>query len=152
MAITAKRRVFIEEYLQTWNASEAARRAEYAHPGSEGHRLLKNAEIQEAIHERLADKAMSSDEVLVRLAEHARASMGDFVTLGLDGEPLLDFEKAEDKLHLIKKLWKDKKGDWRIELYDAQAALLNIGRGHAMFVDKHEVTGPVTLRVVYEDE
>jgi len=34
--------------------------------------------IQEAIKARLAEKAMSADEVLVRLAEHARGDMGTF--------------------------------------------------------------------------
>lgn len=48
-----KRRKFIAAFLgpARLNASEAARLAGYAHPGAEGHRLLKNAEVQEAIAE-----------------------------------------------------------------------------------------------------
>lgn len=71
MSLTNKRRVFVEQYLQCWNASEAARRAGYAHR-SEGPRLLSNADIQVYINLRLADMQMSADEVLNRLADHAR--------------------------------------------------------------------------------
>lgn len=49
MALTGKRQTFVTEYLRTWNASEAARIAGYAHPGSDGHRLLKISEIAEEI-------------------------------------------------------------------------------------------------------
>ena len=72
MPLTNKRIVFVEEYLSCWNASEAARRAGYKHPGSQGHALLQIPEIQAYIKLRLADMQMSADEVLNRLADHAR--------------------------------------------------------------------------------
>ena len=71
MPLTNKRIAFVEEYLSYWNASEAARRAGYAHR-SEGSRLLANADIQAYIKLRLADMQMSANEVLNRLADHAR--------------------------------------------------------------------------------
>lgn len=78
--LTTKQRVFVEEYLTCWNASEAARRAGYAAPHNiQGPRLLSNVSIQTEIQRRLAEKAMSANEVLARLAEHARGSMGDFL-------------------------------------------------------------------------
>lgn len=77
MSLTTKRIKFVEEYLRCWNASEAARRAEYAYPGTEGHRLLQIAEIQEYIKVRLAEVAMSADEVLQRLADKARGDDRD---------------------------------------------------------------------------
>lgn len=72
MALSNKRRIFIEEYLKCWNASEAARQAGYKHPGSMGHFLLKIHEIQEAIEERINDLSMSADEVIIRLTNIAR--------------------------------------------------------------------------------
>ena len=72
MALTNKRRVFVYEYLKCWNASEAARRANFKQPHSQGSRLLENVEVQAYIKARLAETAMSADEVLNRLADHAR--------------------------------------------------------------------------------
>jgi hypothetical protein len=77
--LTNKQRVFVEAYLQTWNASEAARQANYAHPGQQGERLLKKVEVAAAIEQRVKAMAMQADEVLARLAEQARANAGDFV-------------------------------------------------------------------------
>lgn len=119
-----KRQVFIEEYLQHWNATKAAEEAGYAHPGQQGHRLLKNVEVQRAIEERIAELKMSTDEILLRLADQARGSMADFIEATIDGGFILDLDKAEDagKLHLIKSIAETKHGV-RIELYNAQAAL-----------------------------
>lgn len=160
MALNDKRRIFVEEYLATWNASEAARRAGYAHPGSEGHRLLKIAEISEEISRRVAEKTLTADEVLVRLGEHARGSMGDFAKVNGRGQPYFDLQAAQqaNKLHLIKKLKtktrtinieqddeeegntdKDQQYGYatevtiEFELYDAQAALVHIGKHHGLF-------------------
>ena len=58
MALTDKRQVFVEEYLRTWNASEAARIAGYAHPGSDGHRLLKISEIAEEIQRNVSERGV----------------------------------------------------------------------------------------------
>jgi len=69
--LTNKRIAFVEHYLACWNASEAARRAGYAHR-TEGSRLLSNADVQAYVKLRLADMQMTADEVLNRLANHAR--------------------------------------------------------------------------------
>ena len=42
-------------------------------------RLLTNADIQAEIQARLAEKKMSADEVLIRLANMARADIADFI-------------------------------------------------------------------------
>ena len=53
MALTAKERKFVAEYVKALNASEAARKAGYSErsAGELGYRLLKKVEIQEAIAE-----------------------------------------------------------------------------------------------------
>lgn len=137
MALTAKRRAFIDAYLQCWNASQAARQAGYAKPGQEGHRLLKNAEIADEVRRRVADRAMTADEALLRLAEQARASIEDFADIqdGIPNGLFLNFEKAkrDGKLHLIKKLRYNAQGYPEIELYDAQAALHLLGKHLGLF-------------------
>lgn len=52
MTINLKQQAFIEAYLETFNASEAARVARYTHPGQQGHRLLRNPKIQPIIEKR----------------------------------------------------------------------------------------------------
>jgi phage terminase small subunit len=82
VALTTKQQAFVEFYLMCWNASEAARRAEYTGQANVvGPRLLANVSIQAAIQERLAELKMSADEVLTRLTDHARATADDFLTI-----------------------------------------------------------------------
>lgn len=149
MALTKRRKLFIEEYLECWNGSEAARRAGYAHPGVEACRLLKNAEIQEAINDRLAEKCMSADEVLLRLADMARGDIRDFVLVGEKGSWTIDWETVKGKTHIIKKAYDTKHG-LSFELYDAQAALEKIGRAHGIFKSVHEHTGKDGGKIEHE--
>lgn len=143
MGLTNKRLAFIEEYLQCWNSSEAARRAGYkGRPNTIGSRLLTNVDIMAEIKRRLAVKSMSADEVLLRLTEHARGDVGDYLNILPGGQAIINLEKAKQakKLHLIKKLKVTKTGP-EIELYDAQAALVQLGRAHQLFTDKVELVG-----------
>ena len=146
MALTGKRQAFVDEYLKCWNASEAARVAGYAVPGVEGHRLLKIAEISEEVQRRVSERAMSADEVLVRLAAQARGSMEDFVEVvpGVN-VPLLRLDKAHaaGKFALVKKLKYTTDGGVEFELYDAQAALVQLGKVHKLFVDRQDVNATV---------
>lgn len=136
-----KRKAFLNAYLKTFNATEAARIADYAHPGSQGHRLLKDVEIQAAIQARLDEMVMAADEVLARLADQARASFEDFLRYDEAEDQLaIDLAKAggRGKLHLVKKLAVDKDGGMSLELYSAQAALKLLGQHHKLFTQNHE--------------
>ena len=66
MGLTNRRKIFVEEYLKTWNASEAARRAGYKHPGVTGCKLLKNAEIAEAVERNLSELKATKPDVAIR--------------------------------------------------------------------------------------
>jgi len=82
MALSAKQQAFVEHYLVTWNASEAARRAGYkTKPNVQGARMLANASISAAVQARLAELKMSADEVLTRLSAQARGSLEDFLRI-----------------------------------------------------------------------
>jgi len=138
--LSNKQRVFVEEYLRCWNASEAARRAGYkGNVDVAASRLLVNASIQALIKARLAEKTMSADAALARLTEQARAAYADY--LKDNGEVDLQRMLADGKGHLIKG-YKWFKGELTVEFYDAQAALGQIARAHGLFVDKTALTDP----------
>jgi hypothetical protein len=138
MGLTNKRRVFIEEYLKCWNATEAARLAGYKNPNKMGPRLVKVGIVQDSIQRRLDEKAMGANEVIARLGDHARGSMEFFIDPGVPGG-MLDLEKAArlGLLHLIKSVSWTRQGV-KIELYDAQSALVHLGRHHGVFTDRVE--------------
>ena len=136
--LTTKQRIFLETYLACWNATEAARVAGYKHPNTQGPRLLVNVRIREAVEERLKVKALEADEVLQALSEIAAGSMADFTEIDDEGGIRLDMNKAKlkRKLQIVKKL-KFKDGVLEsIELYDRQAALVQLGRHYQLFTDK----------------
>lgn len=163
MALSNKQRAFVEHYIILWNASEAARRAGYSHKNANvvGPRLLANVGISAEISLRLANLQMSADEVLVRLTEHARGTMADFVDIKTGA---LDLKKADDagKMHLLKKYIRttsttrtDEGSEITddhisLELYDAQAALVDLGKHHKLFTERHEHSGPDGGPIVVE--
>ncbi len=137
--LSNKQKVFVEEYLKCWNATEAARRAGYTERflHTNASKLLQNTTIKARIEARTEELKMSTDEVLTRLADQARGDVSQFLnphTLGLD------VEKIHANGRLIKSITPTKDGH-KIELYDAQAALVHIGKAQGMFTDKVEVTG-----------
>ena len=141
MALTIKRRAFIEEYLRCWNATEAARLAGYKKPRQMGSRLLSIVDIQEKIEKRLDEKAMGADEVLTRLAEQARGDIDECLKTD-HNVTMIDWGKLKAKglTHLVKKFKQTKQG-LEVEFYDAQTALVHLGRHHKLFTDKTELTG-----------
>jgi phage terminase small subunit len=145
--MTKKQRVFIEEYLQCWNATEAALRAGYSKRSARvtASKLLTKTNIQEKIQKRIHEKAMSADEVLIRLAEQARGVPNEYRNeLGqLDIKKLMD----DGKGHLIKKDYKNAQGRV-IEFYDAQHALELLGKHHKLFADRQEYEGEINIRII----
>lgn len=151
--MTNKQRLFIEAYLTYWNATKAAIEAGYSPDTaySIGSENLKKPEIAAAIQQAIDERAMSANEVLLRLASHARGTMEDFI----DPDSLtLDLRKAAEsgQLHLIKKfkvttITKDdaQTDVTEFELYDSQAALVHLGRHHKLFTDKMSLDGELTV-------
>ena len=138
MALSAKRRAFVEEYLRCWVAAEAARRAGYSErtARSQGQRLLTNVDVQAHIALRLKEKAMTADEALQRIGEQARASYAPYITD--QGTVDLAGLLAAGLGHLIKSTKQDRWGAVTVEFYDAQSALTLIGRHYALFTDRME--------------
>lgn len=154
--LTDKQKMFVEHYLTCWNATQAAKRAGYEGNdvtlGAVGYENLRKPQIAKYVQKRMSEACMSADEVLSRLADHARGSMRPF--LDQCGESVrvdISEEEPGDKpIHLIKKIrvkhtmrtTKDgeeiEEFDNSIELHDSQAALVHIGRHYVLFTDRTE--------------
>lgn len=156
--LTNKQRVFIEEYLQCWNATEAARRAGYSERTaySQGQRLLKHVEVSAAIETRIAEKQMSADEALTLLADMARGDLGEFMDVTPSGFvlDLLNDDGSRKNTRLIRKIKQKvttflakKESDedreiieTEVELYDAQAAIDKVLRVAGKYKDNVDLT------------
>lgn len=140
MTLTKKQQLFINKYFECgFNATRAAIAAGYSEATaySQGSRLLKKVEITEEISCRMADQAMTPNEVIARLADQARGDMADFI--GLDSEKI----KKHPQSKLIKKFKSvtsrlDEKvisERVEIELHDPQAALTTLAKHHGLLKD-----------------
>lgn len=83
MALTAKQKIFVQEYLVDLNATAAAKRAGYSEKTaySMGQRLLKNVEVQKAIQKantaRQQRTEITQDYVIGKLKEIADQDASD---------------------------------------------------------------------------
>lgn len=168
MALSPKHREFINQYIACYfNATEAYKRvypkSSYDAARAHGARLVANGNIAAEIQLRLDELVMGKDEVLIRLAEHAKADIKDFLAVAGNGDVALDIAGAEGKTHLIKKVTQRRtirttkdshieEAVLTLELHDAQAALVQIGKHHKLFADKVEHDGEVLIRVKYGDQ
>lgn len=156
----AKKRVdaFVEYYFsERFNGTKAATKAGYSARSAHvtASRLLKNPKVLAAIEKRMAELKMGADEVLMGLTEHARGSMADFLGVDKNGRATIDLKQATErgKLHLLKKIKITRKTGkiteftTEIELYDAQAAFVQLGRHHKLFTEKVQVDWAGELRL-----
>lgn len=109
-------------------------RAEYSPYVTSHHRL--NPELfsempEEARHRYIKGGKLDYAEVLKDGNGHLIEQV-----IGVDVESMI----ADDKVHLIKGV-KHTPNGINIEFYDAQSALVHVGRHHKLFTDKSEVTG-----------
>jgi phage terminase small subunit len=148
--LTDKQQAFINEYLKSWNATDAALKAGYSPKTarSMGAENLTKPYIASEIQQRIAEMKMSADEAITSLADIARGSLADFVNVQA-GLPVLDFGKAEraGKMHLLKKITYGK-GTISFELYDKQAALNTIAKHHGLLNDKIEIDINLVVQVM----
>jgi phage terminase small subunit len=163
VALSAKQQSFVEGYLRTWNATQAAIAAGYSEKtaGSQGFDLLKKPEIQAEIKARLEASAMTTDEVLARFAQQVRFDPTPYllfqevfdenedapvkVLMGID----IDKLQADGLGYLIKTISKTRTGV-RIEWHDGQRALELIGKHLGLFKEQIEHSGKIDIAKVGE--
>jgi phage terminase small subunit len=135
MALSKKRQAFINEYLQCFNATEAAIKAGYSKKTAHsiGWEILRIPEVADFISKRLGESAMSADEVLLRLAEHARSDYSKYIKR--DGYVDLGSLILDGKGHLIKGIKETKYGT-QVEFYDSQSALVTLAKHHGLLTDR----------------
>lgn len=139
--------LFAEGILAGKSATKAAQDAGYSSKSAynQANRLMRNDEVKAYIAKRLAEKVMPANEVLERLTQHARGTFAPF--LSADGTIDLNTEAAKEHIGLLKKVKVKERTyvrgetpvrevDTEIELQDQQAALVQMGRHHKLFVDR----------------
>jgi len=135
--LSYRQRLFVEFYLgeSSGSAVDAARRAGYRWPEKLGPRLVKKGGVQAAIDARVETAAMTSNEVLARLADVATFDMLDFIDVGKDGRVKVDLKlvKRLGLGHLIKRLRIHKDGTQDIELEPKVPALVKLGEHYNLW-------------------
>lgn len=149
--LTVMQRQFLVHYLLHGNATQAAEAAGYAHPGKQGSRLRRSRRITAAINEYFRAQELGAAEMVARLSQQARAGYADY--LEPDGSVDLAGLLAAGLGHLVKGVRETKYGR-QIEFYDAQTALVQIGRYHGLFTDRVDHTSdgePLRIEIRYAD-
>ncbi len=160
-----RKRIFIQHYLKTYNATQSAIAAKFSPKSAEcqGSRLLRNVKVQEAIAQeerKLENKVFTSKEKILReLALIGYSDMKDYITIDSTGcvqaigidDLVLGASRAIKKVkekRVIKASQgtKDKPSEdtilestFEFELHDKITALINMGKELGMFREKHEV-------------
>ena len=139
--LTPKQGAFIAAYLETLNASEAARRAGYSEKTaySIGEELLRKPEISDAIAKARKEHAernqINADRVLIELARIAFADVGD--VLNPDGSP-----KPLDQIdESARRAIADVDPSKRVKLHDKTRALGLLARHLGLLQDKLTLRG-----------
>lgn len=169
-SLTPKQQQFVEEYLLDLNATQAAVRAGYSKKTAAvvGHENLRKPEIAGSIKRaqdvRSKRTQITADRVLQELAKIAFANMGDYMAIGADGDPCLDFsalthDQTAALVEVTVEDFKDGRGakarDVRrvkFKLSDKRGALVDIGRHLGMFADRHEQTAGHRLSEMSDEE
>lgn len=144
-----KHQLFVDKYFElNLKQTKAAIAAGYSKKSArnQAYRLMKNDDIRKAIEQRLAQMAMGKNEVLARLADQARGDMGEFANIHsartLANHPssnlIKKFKRTITTSTVNEIVTVEEKIE--LELYDAQDALVQIGRYHKLFTDKTDLT------------
>lgn len=180
--LTDLQRAWLYAYLGAANfdQAKAARIAGYQASSAVafaviGHENRHHPVISELVEQHLDANAMTAKEVLMRLAEQARGDLGNMfrivdypvteeqvnketgaretVTVGYERRAVLDIANIIEngRSHLLKSYSQTQHGE-RVEMYDAQAALVHIGKAHGMFKDRVEHSGRINVHELSDDE
>ncbi len=157
--MTPKQQRFVAEYLVDLNATQAAIRAGYSAKTADvqGPRLLGNVGVASAIaaaRARLASKHdVTLDRIVSELAKIGFANMSDFMRVGANGDPYLDFssltrEQTAALAEVTVEDFVDGRGEdardvkrVKFKLWDKRAALVDLGKHLGIFIERHEHTG-----------
>lgn len=138
--LTDQQEVFCQEYIVDYNATQAALRAKYKHPASQGPRLLKNVDILARVRaiqkERLDKLALTQESVLLNLLEVYDRCM--------QAKPVVvwDYQKKEYV----------ETGEYTFDSKGALKAMEMIGKHLAMFATKPEKPEKDPIQVTIDSQ
>ena len=149
--LNPKQQRFVDEYLVDLNATQAAIRAGYSQKtaASQGERLLKKAEVQQALSRRMKAREqrteVTQDRVVKELAKIAFGDPRNVMSWGPGGVTLkASAELTDDEAALVSEVSEtttERGGSLKLKTNDKLKALELLGRHLGMFRDKVEVTG-----------
>ena len=143
--------LFVDKYFElTFNQTKAAIAAGYSKRSArnQAYRLMRNDDIRKEIDRRMSEIAMSKNEVIARLSDMARGDMRDFATVKTaralashpNGNLVKKFKRTIQTTSNLEGDTVQTKEKIEFELYDAQAAQVQIGRYHKLFTDNVDHT------------
>jgi len=150
--LNTKQRIFVNEYIVDFNATQAAIRAGYAEKTAHvtGPRLLANVrvapEIDKAIAKRENRVTVTQDDVIRELAMIAFADMDDYVIWGPRGI-ILKSEEERGTGRLVSKVSQTATGQMHLELHSKTKALEMLGKHLGMYTDRHEVVSEAGITI-----
>lgn len=180
MALTAKQRRFVEEYLVDLNATQAAIRAGYSQKtaASIGEENLRKPDIAKAVSDAQKKRSerteITQDMVLQELAKIGFSDIrkvmrwgettirtetdkdGEDVEVPYHGIALIDSSEIDDNTAAAIAEVSEGREGLKIKMHDKKGALVDIGRHLGMFKDRVEHTGkdggPVEIATLSKEE
>jgi phage terminase small subunit len=147
--LSPKQKLFVEAYLQTLNASEAARRAGYVEAETNSTHVLHNPLVWSAIEARMAERRAQNPHLEQRILEElcriAFADPRELMRWGPDGVELRPSEVlSPEAAAQVSEVAEGRGGVIRLKKHDKLKALELLGRHLGMFADRlhAEVSGP----------
>ena len=163
--LTAKQQRFVEEFLVDGNATQAAIRAGYSErtARSIAQENLTRPDIATAIatgqRARSTHLGTTADDIARELVKLGFANMADYLTVGEDGQPTLDWSQlTRDQAAALQEVTVDEYVDGagddarevRFKLGDKRSSLVDLAKLLGFWKERHEVTGRVRLEDVLE--
>jgi phage terminase small subunit len=154
--LTAREQDLVAFYIETRNATEAARRAGYKHPNVMGPRVIKRPRIAQAIErvlgEALRNAAVTKERIVAELALLAFSNMADYTRL-VGRTRVTDLSNVtREQMAAVAELtvedFKDGRGrgardvrKTKLKLAEKRAALSDLAKLLGYVVDRHELSG-----------
>ena len=147
--LSPKQRKFVENYLESMNAAEAARRAGYSFPRELNHSVLGAPAVRAAIEERMAERRarypLLGERVIEELCRIAFSDPRELMRWGPGGLELRHSDElTPEQAASVAELTEGRGGSLRLKKHDKLKALELLGRHLGMFADRihAELSGP----------
>jgi phage terminase small subunit len=168
--LTDRQALFVREYLRDLNATQAAIRAGYSPKiaAEQGYANLRKHQIAEAIskaQQTIQDKfVVSVDEIARELYKLGFANMQDYMTVGADGDPVLDWSRlTRDQAAALQDVtvedYRDGRGKAardvrkvRFRLADKRASLVDLAKVLGLVTDNIHLKGELALSAKQAEE